>query len=432
MLLVIAELLRFVHHEEKKKMATTTRNDWRDTLLDWTAKQGRILTDEGRANDYYCSERGFPFASNELPHYYLEKGNSHEIFHRWAEAAATNTNTPSSADKEQVKSPIVGVWSRPLFVGKWEYSTDKDEIVYNVQTASLFIDLRIPTGKPSHWENLLHNEKQITSSCQFFEAMSDEDLRLYARQHVFAGYSIISREGNKNNKMSNNLPLCTRHHCIDWNYVVGKPRPRPNKWYIEGESTRNETFQTWNEWSFSTDNNGQSYYKETWERIAGDDFGRGFRLAMRRKEKVGNRDAILVAVGDHFNFIVGRQSSTDLHKRYANARNTVELVDSAIRNGDRDTAMSYLSLAGGHGTISSGWRVDCAIQPWQHGKRVFNCLQNDTDTRNGNEKAKVIGRGDCCMLWEVVIGDDSWDVFECSSSIDELQKLLTTLPMSRL
>ena len=195
-------------------MATETRkeniNDWRQTLLDWTAKQGRILTDEGKAIRYYCSERGFPFTSNELPHYHLERGDSHVVFHRWAEATAAAS---SDADQEK-SSPIVGAWRRPLFTGRWEHSTDREEIVYNIQTGSL--DLRIPTSKPvSRWEKILgdeNNEQQvvISTSCssrQILESMSDEDLRLYARQHVFAGYSVISHE--KNNKMSNNLPLRT-------------------------------------------------------------------------------------------------------------------------------------------------------------------------------------------------------------------------------
>jgi hypothetical protein len=248
-------------------MAATRKEntkDWRQSLLDWTAKQGRILTDEGKATEYYCSERGFPFESNELPHYHLERGDSHVVFRRWAAL---------SSDAEQEKSPIVGAWSRPLFTGKWEHSTDNEETVYNIQTGSLFIDLRIPTSKPvSRWEKLLgdeNNEQQGFISCcssrQVLESMSDEDLRLYARQHVFAGYSVISQE--KNNKMSNNnLPLCTRHHCIDWNYVSGKPRPRPNKWYIEGKyNDGKRPCNVWKEWSYATDENGQCYYWEKWE-----------------------------------------------------------------------------------------------------------------------------------------------------------------------
>eukprot|EP00573_Skeletonema_grethae_P010646 CAMPEP_0201704732 /NCGR_PEP_ID=MMETSP0578-20130828/43750_1 /ASSEMBLY_ACC=CAM_ASM_000663 /TAXON_ID=267565 /ORGANISM="Skeletonema grethea, Strain CCMP 1804" /LENGTH=235 /DNA_ID=CAMNT_0048192825 /DNA_START=72 /DNA_END=775 /DNA_ORIENTATION=- len=233
--------------------------------------------------------------------------------------------------------------------------------------------------------------------------------------------------------MMSNLPLCTRHHCIDWNYVSGKPRPRPNKWYIEGRNTNNgkTPFHTWKEWSYATDENGQCYYWEKWDRIAGDEDGRGLRLAMRRKKEVsssseeGDNDAILVAVGDHFNYIVGRQFlDLQQHTRYRDAGNTVELVDLAIQHGDRDTVISHLSLAGGHGTISSGWKIDCALQPWQHGKNVFDCLIGNCC--NEEVKVKVIGSGvnNGCMSWEVVIGNDSWDVYECSVSRDELQQLL--------
>ena len=411
------------------------------TLLDWSAKQGRILTDEGKAIEYYCSERGFPFTSDELPHHHLEKGDSHEVLHGWAvtAAAAAANRTNDDDDSSSQRCPIIGAWSRPLFTGKWEHSTNNEEIVFNIQTATLFIDLRIPTSKPvSRWENLsssstINNNdgrRKITtlsSSRQVLESMSDEDLRLYARQHVFAGYSVISQEKNNNNNgMSKKLPICTRHHCIDWNYVSGKPRPRPNKWYIEGKSSnydKNCPFNVWKEWSYSTDENGQCYYWEKWERISGDEFGKGLRLAMRRRKSIsGNKDdvdAIIVAVGDHFNYIEGRKC-LDLHTRYADASNTVELVDLALQNGDRETAISYLSLTGGHGTISSGWKVDCALEPWFHGKNLFSdCLQCSS------EDIQVIGSDDACTSWEVMTGDESvWDVYECSLSRHKLQQLL--------
>ena len=153
---------------------------------------------------------------------------------------------------------------------------------------------------------------------------------------------------------------------------------------------------------------------------------------MRKKKKVRGQsekedvDAMLAAVGDHFNYIVGRQF-LDVHTRYRDASNTVELVDLALQNGDRDTAISYLSLAGGHGTISSGWKIDCALQPWQHGKSVFDCLQ----CKNENE-IKVVGSDDVCTSWEVSIGDDSWEVYECSLARDELHQLLLSPKMSRL
>ena len=301
--------------------------------LDWSAKQGRILTDRGKALKYYSEENGFPFASEvsdyyllwycvvslsetihscnflqELPHYHLEIGDSNETYRKWSDEHHSSG----------IKCPIIGAWKRPLFTGKWEHSTDEDEVVFNIQTSTLFIDLRIPKSKPIHkWENMGKRSIGIgMKSCRdILQSFSDHDLRLYARQHVFGGFSVLSREKFKS------LPLCTRHHCIDWNYVTGKPRPRPNKWYIEGDRSSTDVdkpFDVWKEWSYARDDNGQCYYWERWERLLGDQQGNGLRLALRKRsegrdnqrwlntsdgrwlnisDKSRNVDGILVAVG---------------------------------------------------------------------------------------------------------------------------------------
>ena len=53
-------------------------------ILDWSAKQGRILTAEGKALQYYSQENGYPYRDVELPHHYVERGISHSIFRQWA------------------------------------------------------------------------------------------------------------------------------------------------------------------------------------------------------------------------------------------------------------------------------------------------------------------------------------------------------------
>lgn len=42
-------------------------------LLDWSAKQGRILTGDGRLNELYQPPRHV-FFPDELPHHYLARG----------------------------------------------------------------------------------------------------------------------------------------------------------------------------------------------------------------------------------------------------------------------------------------------------------------------------------------------------------------------
>ena len=87
------------------------------------------------------------------------------------------------------------------------------ERVFNLQTPSIFIDMRLPFPQPGmpdfkHYKSL--------------EDMTTEELRLFARRHAFSGYSVVS----------GTPPICVRHHAIDWNFV-GRPRSRPNKWRIE-------------------------------------------------------------------------------------------------------------------------------------------------------------------------------------------------------
>ena len=40
-----------------------------ETYLDWSAKQGRILTDRGNALRYYSEENGFPFSVDVRTHH---------------------------------------------------------------------------------------------------------------------------------------------------------------------------------------------------------------------------------------------------------------------------------------------------------------------------------------------------------------------------
>ncbi|KAL7535743.1 hypothetical protein ACHAWF_006438 [Thalassiosira exigua] len=131
------------------------------------------------------------------------------------------------------------------------------------------------------------------------------------------------------------------------------------------------------ELSHASDDSGRPYYRERWERLPGDEHGTGFRLAMRRTG--GAVDALVVAVGDHFNYAVGRRFKSDDQGRsitgwHPRCKSLVELVDEAIASGDWGVAVSYLTTDDGHGTILSGWRVDLSIRPWNRGRTLFDIL----------------------------------------------------------
>jgi hypothetical protein len=329
-------------------MMAPAKEDEDETLhqrhLDWTAKQGRILTANGRATELYSAERGFAFDERDLPHYHLLQ----------------NDTSFSFFIPQKESSIICGAWSRSYFVGGWEHSCWHEETVYNVQTNSLFVDLRIPTSR-SH---------VLPLTATSLQEYSNQELSYYARQHVFAGLSVVSTEEER--------PVCVRHHVLDWNFV-GTPRPRPNKWWIESmlnSSSENKSGMVeskWKEWAYATDEYGQHYYCEQWERLKG---GSGISLALR-KERLDNddEDGIIVVVGNHFNYIQGRALATTTKPQYENQASLVTLVDAALDANDRDTALEWLGrIRGGHGRITCNgeWVIDCAIQPWKEGTVLFD------------------------------------------------------------
>lgn len=360
----------------------TLKNENYEELLQqhmsWTAKQGLILTGGGKAEELYTNERGYPFAKEECPHYHLLKGQTHQVFQTWKRSA------PKA-------SLVTGVWNRTIFVGGWHNTTDKDEIVYNIQTHNLFVDLRIPRSR----DFLLSK----SSSARCLQDLGPLELKLYARQHVFAGFSMFGRNGE-------GRPLCTRHHCVDWNFV-GRPRNRPNKWFIEINPGNPNL---WKEHSYAKDDHGQHYYWEQWERIPckRSDIS---RLALR-KSCTERRDGILVAIGDHFNYVLTRTLNGNV-KDYPEAESLVEIVDAAVSAGDLETARSYLSTQGGHGRISNGrWRIDIAISPWEEGKQLWNY--------NKEVDIQLVGDSidSCHILWK----GERWDLYDCSfHSVQDLK-----------
>lgn len=363
--------------------------------LDWSDKQRRILTANGKADRFYCNDRGCPFTETELSHYYLlqslngvqNAASAREIYRKWKGEDASN------------KSPIVGAWKRPLFYGGWEHSTDVDEHVFNLQTNTLFVDLRIPCTR-----DFLFAE----SAARSLNDMNAEQLAYYARQHIFAGYARLDTHDALGTSQS--MPFdhcCTRHHCIDWNFV-GIGRSRPNKWWIE-TTDDDEDDNVWKEWAYATDDRGQQYYCERWERLEQD---RSPILALR---KVSGRDGIIIVLGDHFNYCLDREvTGLQIKKNSATAGSLVNLVDAAIKQGDLATARAWLGVQGGHGRISRGWQLDHCIEFWKESSPLWSKI----DVAVHGESID-----DCTIIWN----GEAWEIFECTlSTVNEVRDLLYT------
>ncbi|CAN0035317.1 unnamed protein product, partial [Choristocarpus tenellus] len=133
---------------------------------DWAAKQSHILTGGGRLNVLYRSP-AFPFTENELPHHHKMEGTTWEAFREWR------------LEGVGFGPLIAGAWTRSLFVGGWKHSDNVNgELVFNLQTPSIFLDMRIPFSGMSELSR--HRD---------FSTMTLKELQIFARRHAFAGYT---------------------------------------------------------------------------------------------------------------------------------------------------------------------------------------------------------------------------------------------------
>jgi hypothetical protein len=396
--------------------------------LDWSDKQRRILTANGTAEQWYCADRGFPFTEAELPHYYISNnGNTtRKKFKEWK-------LEKEEAYPQQPNSPIVGVWKRTLFFGGFEYATDHDEFTCNAQTNTLFIDLRIPWTR----EDLLLKREQSTT-IQSLNDMNGEQLRLYARQHIFAGYTSLQTSNQTEHLVvSASYPYCaTRFHCMDWNYV-GVPRTRPNKWWVEiDRNIKEDSASVWKEWAYATNQYNQHYYCEFWERWNPTAFVTPKTSPKISFRKDSDSDGILIIVEDHIVYCLDRSisnpSNHELERTSSPCSSLAAVVDEAIlQNSDLDTARAWLSMKGGHGRWVSSpaycehgrrgdWILDHCIEFWMQGRPLFG-------RNSGGSTLEVVGTSteNCTLLWN----HESWSVFESNLlSVDSIRDVLLNGP----
>ena len=223
---------------------------------------------------------------------------------------------------------------------------------------------------------------------------------MLARQHAFGGFVQFEKgapAGGAGGEGDECEGSCTRHHAIDWNFV-GAMRPLPNKWRVRptpqrvlhggggwrggggqgaaGAATAAQAggmvVDDWQELSYAFDDDGEPYYFERWRRYPGGSEASGVPLALRASVTPSEaahtppRDAIVVIVGDHFNYVVARPLPWSTLLPYG--QTTASVVDAAIESGQREVAEAVVLLEAGHGRISSGWCVDAALQPWRIGQ----------------------------------------------------------------
>ena len=396
----------WVECAEKQADEIRLMDSSRETLLGWSAKQGSILTGGGSLLEH--SQPGRDFVESDLPHYYLQQRTTRQQFATWL------------ADDRRSHA-VVGCWSRPLFAGGWHEDSDRETDAYNLQTPSLFVDLRFPVLRPT--EALLEGGCACTADC------SPEQLRLLARQHCFAGYTLPepplstpAAAAAAVSSSSSKSPLFTRHHIIDWNFHPSFPRSRPNRWFVQ----RSPDGQCFKEHSSARDADGVPVYFERWARRQGDGGGEKY-LALRRDNecpaaaaKAGRtpgRDGVLVLVGSHFAAAIDRPSMPAFAGCPGPA--AAPLVDQALSLALHAEVSTYLDLEGSYGRAGEGLRVLRCTHPWREGRTLFAAppaLELGPDARP------------VAVCW----GADRWTVLENSYSVAELRAALGVRLLAQL
>ncbi len=252
-------------------------------------------------------------------------------------------------------------------------------MTFNLQTNTLFIDLRIPHSKTRLFgPDSRHTIKSL-------DDLTGRQLKWYARQHIFAGLTRRNKEERLN---------CTRFHCIDWNFV-GTPRSRPNRWYVE---LCNE--KLWKEWAYACDDHKQHYYCEYWQRL--DDIKTDRPVIALQ---TADHQALIVVVGDHFNYVVNRHRS-ELAKEQGSL---VEEVDRLVEANDLENARKWLSIQGGHGRITTDndWKLDHCIELWKENTPLWRA-----------ETVHLTASG--TLVWN----DLEFEISESNIIVDEFRQLL--------
>jgi len=325
-----------------------------------------------------------------------------------------------------------------VFAGGWLHDSESMTEAFNLQTPSLFIDMRFPVDRPT---------EQLRRAGSV-EACSDDELMQLAQQHCFAGYSLPS-EGVQGG-LDADKPHFTRHHIIDWNFHPRFPRPRPNKWWVQVSPDG----QSFKEFSFARNALSLPVYFEQWRRREGDDGGLKYLAARREvgcpveaaaQGREPESDGVLIIVGNHFAFALDRpQPVPDFSFASVSGPAGPALVDQALtarsadsQSGERRRACErYLSLEGSYGLVRchsssssppsapATFVVSRSTMPWREGQRV---LPGDGAVTLAPPSAHEQGVGRDELLWAGL----RFRILECSFTRQELLALFPS-PSSSL
>jgi hypothetical protein len=303
---------------------------------------------------------------------------------------------------------IAGAYSRPLMMrnGGFFVETEHDVNVVDIQTFSVFVDIRIRTDRDGQVEC----DPPATSLSDY----SLEQLTVLANNHCFAGFSVIDYDipGYDGH------PVCNRLHCFDWAPTSAKRGN--NQWRVQPEFEKGG----WVELGVAKDEHGQAAYVEHWATIPGSRDGPF--LAMRRSTANGALDAMLVVAGSTFGYIVER--AQPLLAAEAGGDNgsfqgeTAGIVGAEIAKAEAASARGDSEeLAKCRARIEGMLDMECSVGrieqdgSWIIERSTFPWLRGTNWMAPAANARRVVGldvAGGTAKITTSGAGEDLWEVFE--------------------
>lgn len=249
-------------------------------------------------------------------------------------------------DSQPVPSWFSGCWKRE-WIRRNGGPPDGATAVRNIQTPTLFGDVRIPDSRPRfpHAKSL----KDLT----------DQELTTLYSQQGFSGFT--SLDGY----------IATWHHQIDYQPPDGTQ-----------DIGRIEQAGGSNMYEHGLDD---SYLEHWWYLSSGDGRFLGVKV-LRRDSGTERVDRILSVTGDHF--IFARNRTKDLPM----ADSLASLI--AKTHASRATILEYLDCEVSHGFVQGGkrpWEIQYSTMPWKEGTQLdfVSHLQVDPSTGTVGHRGPV-------------------------------------------